>query len=1347
MREESSVGEIEDIAVLELSSDVPLPAELQSAPIVRLDSGDKSFFAHQVQMCGFPAGIDDGTYAKGTLQDLTAKGWVEIHHQGLELVEEGFSGTAVWAIKESAVCGMIVSVLDRRNAATVAYMIPASTLFSAFPDMPLPVNPYKGLEAFREKDAHFYFGRDEAIAHLKKIPETQSFTAVIGASGSGKSSLVFAGLVPALRKSGDWLVADCRPLNQPFYELSVRLVSFLYEDPLQRSEKTEELKANFDAGTVSLSSVISQIRERHDRRRFLLIIDQFEELYTPNADKVLSRSFLSQVLEAAQTEGFSAVVTLRADFLAAAGSCGVFAGILNSSSPVFIPSIDKENLQQVVERPAALQHVAFEPGLVDLIVSEAGDSPGSLPLLEFCLTQLWEKQECRQITHAAYQDIGGVKNAIAVHADDVCNLFNAADRERVRHIFLKLVRPGQGTEDTRQAAVFAQFEPEYHGLIKRLADRRLLVTGQDAHSRESTVEIVHEALLHHWTTLREWVDKERNFLVWREKLKVLLRQWRESKQDDSALLRGLPLDEALRWRGSHAGYLAEEERRFVEESEAARVKQRRRKSTAFAAALLIAAVVVAVVLVLWKNAEQQRGVAERKTVEARYNVAKAFEGKALTALKTADKDGTEAYKKVVLFSSAALDQNVEGFGLSPDSTAVLFTAGVFGNSLAEQWISPLQQGVVRSVAFSPNGRYIASASDDKTVRIWDSTIGKEVNVLQGHTDSVWSVAFSPNGRQVVSASGDNTVRIWDVETSRELMALQGDKGVRQSVTISPDGKQVAATSSGQVVRIWDIETGKELVLIKEDSAVKSISFSPDGRLLALAYSGNKPVRILDTINGEEVKSLIGHNAYEVCSVSFSPDGKILASASWDFKFSIDNTVWLWDVKIGRELKVLKGHTDAVLSVSFSPDGSKIASASADKTVQIWDIANGTELKILTIPEAAVSVSFGADGKRVAVASIDKRVRILDSATDEEFKILTGHTKDIRSVSFDPDSKRIISASSDNTVKTWDIKTGKTLNLLQGHTSAVNSAIFSPDGKQIASCSLDHTVRLWDSETGRELHVLNGHSSYVWNINFSPDGNQLISGPEDDNLLKWDSKTGKILDVMKNRWHPGLCFSPDGKLIASSSGGIIEIWDKETGKELNELKGHAENNYVGGLVFNFDGERLASCSEDKTVRIWHTKTGNVLFVLKGHTDQVNNAAFSPDGKLLASVSNDKTVRLWDSKTGKEIGTLKGHRDTVYDVAFSPDGKWLASGSDDKTIRIWDMRSYTLFLHDSKPTPLYHTFIEAVKFLWQLDVQGLEIVHKERSPADMKRFGSLLSPPPPGQSKFDQVLEWAEKQQAR
>ncbi|MCI5162845.1 MAG: hypothetical protein D3917_12685, partial [Candidatus Electrothrix sp. AX5] len=338
VQEKSAVGEIEDIAVLELLSEEPLSAEIQPAPIARLDSEGKSFFGHQVQICGFPNNIDDGTYAKGLLQGSIAKGWVEIHHQGNELVEEGFSGTAVWAVERNVVCGMIVSVLDRKNNATVAYMIPAAVLFKAFPDMPLPVNPYRGLEVFREQDARFYFGRDKAVARLRKTAEKQPFTAVIGASGSGKSSLVFAGLMPALRQTDGWLIADCRPKKHPFLELAACLFPFLYDsepDELARIKKTKQCAAALLSGELNLSDLIRRIAEKNNRLRFLLIVDQFEELYAPNADKDLVRSFISQLLEVAQTDSFSTVITLRADFMSAAANCGVFAEALNTSQTLF----------------------------------------------------------------------------------------------------------------------------------------------------------------------------------------------------------------------------------------------------------------------------------------------------------------------------------------------------------------------------------------------------------------------------------------------------------------------------------------------------------------------------------------------------------------------------------------------------------------------------------------------------------------------------------------------------------------------------------------------------------------------------------------------------------------------------------------------------------------------------------------------------------------------------------------------------------------------------------------------------------------------------------------------------
>ncbi|RWX51380.1 WD40 repeat, partial [Candidatus Electrothrix marina] len=955
---------------------------------------------------------------------------------------------------------------------------------------------------------------------------------------------------------------------------------------------------------------------------------------------------------------------------------------------------------------------------------------------------------------------------------------------RVRHIFLKLVRPGQGTEDTRQAATFEEFKPEYHGLIKKLADRRLLVTGQTTENQKNMVEVVHEALILHWTTLREWVDKERSFLEWREKLKVLRKQWEKSKEEDqgeSALLRGPALHEALDWRASHTGHLGKKELHFIEDSKAAWIKQRKRRNIIIAAVLLITVLGAVVFFLLWKNAEQQKTVAEQKTVEAniekdradeqreraekqtleaRHNLAKAFEGKALTALKTAKQEGTWAYKQTALFTAASLGQKIDPQQPSwlPSPLAILFNAEVFHNALTEQWSSPVQQGAVRSVAFSPDGRRIASASDDKMVRIWDSTTGKEIFLLQGHTDSVWSVAFSPDGQYIASASRDKTIRIWEATSGKNLLIIQEKEKIHlPCIAFSPSGKGVAATSSGFAIRIWDVETGKELTILKGDGqATGSIAFSPDGQLLASTHNGGK-IRIWNATSGQEVNSLTGHTAYEIRSVAFSPDGKTLATASWDFKFSIDNTVRLWDVNTGKELNVLKGHTNAVLSIAFSPHGKYIASASADRTIRIWDVETGTELKLLKGSDAAVSVAYNPDGSQLISAFLDNTVRVWDVNINKERKILSGHTDDIRSISFSPDSKTLASASGDKTVRIWDVVTGEEKFTLQGGHAAVRIVLFSPDGKRVASASWDHTQRVWDSKTGNVIKILKGHPSGICKIFFTADGNKLISywsnnGHDMEGI--WDI-TGAGLSVQRSKWDcgRGINFSPDRSITASiynvnenhNDRGVVKVMNNKTGEKINVLDGHKDT--VWNISFSSDSKRIVSASEDKTVRIWDVATGKEQFSLKGHLDSVSRAVFSPNGQMVASASRDKTVRIWNSGTGKEMNVFI-HPDAVYTVAFSPDSRFLASGAEDKIVRLWDMRPYTLFLHNSKPTPLYHTFIKAVKFLWQLDVHGLEIVEtNRRTPADLKKYSTLLAPPPPGQSKFDQVLEWAEKQQEK
>jgi WD40 repeat protein/serine/threonine protein kinase len=591
---------------------------------------------------------------------------------------------------------------------------------------------------------------------------------------------------------------------------------------------------------------------------------------------------------------------------------------------------------------------------------------------------------------------------------------------------------------------------------------------------------------------------------------------------------------------------------------------------------------------------------------------------------------------------------------------------------------------VYSVAFSPDGKRLASGSHDRTLKVWDARTGQDTLTLKGHTDRVSSVAFSPDGKRLASGSWDKTLKVWDTQTGKEMHNLKGLPGEVSSVAFSPDGKRLASASrwwdgkqwQGQV-HVWDAQTGREILAIK--GARGPVAFSPDGKRLVSDSGNNHVLKVWDAQTGQDTLSLKGWHTGDVYSVAFSPDGKCLVSGSggpdqqgrwWP------GEVKVWDSQTGQETLSFKGHTGGVYSVAFSPDGRRLLSGGRDGTrgtLKVWNAQTGQETFSLKGHSSWVhSVAFSPDGKRLLSGSEDGTVKLWDAQTDQETLTVKGASGP---VAFSPDGKRLVSGSKDKMIRLWDAETGELSLSLQGHTHRVTSVAFSPDGKRLVSfCNIDGTLKAWDAQTGQEDLTLRGQvPEAALSVGVSPDGKRLVGG-NSFGIKVWDAQTGQETLTLKGHDFGtvviSVAFSPDGRrLVSRSSDGTLKVWDAQTGQEILTIK-----QTWGSVAFSPDGKRLVSGTPWGALKVWDAQTGQEALTLKEHAGVVESVAFSPDGKRLVTSSSggwdETTVQVWDAQTGQEAISLKGHTRFVESVAFSPDGKRLASASDDGTVKIWD-----------------------------------------------------------------------------
>ncbi|KYC37284.1 hypothetical protein WA1_47575 [Scytonema hofmannii PCC 7110] len=573
-------------------------------------------------------------------------------------------------------------------------------------------------------------------------------------------------------------------------------------------------------------------------------------------------------------------------------------------------------------------------------------------------------------------------------------------------------------------------------------------------------------------------------------------------------------------------------------------------------------------------------------------------------------------------------------------------------------------GGVIFVAFSPDGKRLATGDANNEAYVWQVSNGQPLLVYKGHTSWVSSVAWSPDGQTLATGSTDHAVRLWDTHDGKCLNTLLGHTSGVWSVAWSPDGQTLATGSADKTVRLWNIRNGKCLKTLEEHTNwVSSVAWSPDGQTLATS-SADRTVRLWDICDNKCLNILQGHTN-SVNSVAWSPDGQTLATGS------SDQTVKLWDASDGKCLNTLQGHRNWVYSVAWSPDGQTLATGSSDQTVRLWDVSTGKCLNTLQSHASQVwAIAWSPDGQTLASGSIDQTVKLWDANTCQCLNTLSGCTTQVWATAWSPDGQTLASGSTDQVVRLWNTSHGECFKALSGHTSPIWATAWSPDGQTLATGG-DQVVMLWDARNGERINTLRGYTNWVMSIAWSPDGQILATGG-DQIVMLWDTRDGKCLNTLEG--HAGRVFSvawsPDGQILATGSfDRMVKLWNARDGKCLSTFQGHT--NWVYSVVWSPDRQILASGSFDRTVRLWDVRDGNCLNILQGHTNWVYSVAWNPNGQILASGSSDHTVMLWDTRDGKCLNTLQGHQNIVDAVAWSPDGQILASGSMDETIKLWDV----------------------------------------------------------------------------
>ena len=1160
----------------------------------------------------------------------------------------------------------------------------------ALPTEPDPdlESPYKGLHAFGITDAADYFGREAVIDKLQAQLSLRPAVIIIGPSGSGKSSILRAGLLPNLlarhaltgstalleQRASIWSKIECRPGSDPFLSLA-------------------QAVAKFANSRIEPSALAAHLRNEGERlsnfvkvpagTRLLVCIDQFEELYTLCQSQDVRRSFIDLIVNTIRSEvseppTIAIVCTLRADFISQALTHRPLADLLQSSGMILGP-MDRTELRRAIQEPARNRGVTFEAGLVERLLDDVGEEPGNLPLLQFALSELWRQREGDKLTHDAYDSIGGVGGSLAHYADTIYAQLPESEQVQVRRLFVQLVQPGDETGDSRRPAARAELGEDTWQLARRLADLRLVVTGRNLN--EESVELIHEALIRNWDHLGEWMDEDREFRRWQQRLRTNVQQWSASGCEPDALLRGLLLGEAEQWASQRRAELSDVEQAYIDASLAHRAAQRTADEEARQLELERAQELA--------NVEHQRAEAEHNRAELERGARRRLR---LLAIGMA---AVLALAIVAAVAAAVLGGNARQSAKE-----------ALARQLAAESTNLADDDTDTALLLSAEALARLELPEDRTSFLANFPVNALIDrFFQGGSGEIQQIVVSADGSQLLTlnATGSATeVIAWDDATGVPARTLLPATALTVA-SLSQDGSRLA-TAQGNTLQIWNNATGEITGEFKTDEGreINSAQFTATNAALMLKISGAEGVTETEGYTGTivlwDVKTQSDKTRFTIPdyreNAFLSPDGSIVAiTKDLDSGLGIERGVNLWDVATGTETAIrLGGHASTVNQVAYSPDMARMATASSDGTVRLWDTRSGNLLHPPFADHAGrvLSVAFSPDGRILATGGFDRRIFLYDLLTDSAIgEPLIGHDNWVRSLRFNAEGNRLYSGATGGGLIRWDLANRLTFD---GHTDRVRSVALSPDGTQLVTTGFDRRILLWDAGTGEYQGELpSPHERSIIQVAYSPDGKKLATIDAGNMVVIWDM-------VRRTTLHApivlpgetvliGLAFSPDGRYLATGDFlATITILDANSG-ELICSRENAHDGWALTLAYAPDGKTLASGGTDGTIRLWDIEKVTQACMEEinppdgstmSHDSWVTSLLFSSDGSRLISGSSDNSIKFWDFTTGEQIGApLLGQETQIWGLAFYPPHgeKSLVTLGGDGSVQIWDIASRT------------------------------------------------------------------------